>query len=334
VKNALQQEVDLIGEELKQLRGEVKAGNPKAAVDLGRKLKGPAVTLTGVQADAVRTLSPSSKPHEIRGSYEIPVGKTLMVEAGVMIQCAPDSEITVKGSLVMEGTKEKPIVLGGMKSGPGFWKGIAARESEKVCLARVELYDANIAMFVSKCQPVLTGCVLAGNTIGVKVDSRGKPPVMEDCAISYNAGDGISMGGISSMTIKSCTISYNGGWGINGVYYPSPSISGSIVTRNKSGGIYLAQYESKAEAHDSAIGGNANLDVKFECKNDVDFTRNYWGPEATKMLKSAGATANLPSIFDAHDKADFGRVQIGDFLDKMPDKCGASITSVRGRPTK
>jgi hypothetical protein len=232
----------------------------------------------------------------------------------------------------MEGTSEKPVIVGGMRSGAGFWKGISARESEKVSLISVEIYDANIGISVSQCPAVLTRCVFAGNTTGVKLDSK-KPPVIEDCVISYNAGDGISSGA-STFTLKFCTVSYNGGWGLHGRYYPAPAISGSLITRNKAGGIYLGLYDFRGQVHDSAIGGNLSLDVKFECSTDADFTRNYWGPDATKALKSGGPTIKLPGIYDGRDKAGSGRVQIGDFLDKMPDKCGSSITSVRGKPVK
>jgi parallel beta-helix repeat protein len=280
------------------------------------------------------TLSPSTKPHVLRGDYDVPVGKTLCLEAGVNLQCGPDSEINVNGTLIMEGTKEKPIVLNGLKSAPGFWKGITLREAEKCSLSWVELYDAGVGIFVSKCKLVITSCIFAGNNTGIKVDSRNYPPAMEDCVVSYNSADGISLNGISSITIRSCTISYNGGWGINGIYYPSPIIATSIITRNKLGGIFLTQYESKAEAHDCAIGGNAGPDVRNECKNDLDFTKNYWGPDVTKALKSSGSNVNLPSIFDGQDKRECGRVQLEAFLDKMPEKCGSSITSVKGRPVK
>ena len=334
VKQAFQQEADLIAEELKSLGGDIKAGKAREPVVTGRKGRGPGLTISGVQKEAMLTLSPSTKPHVLTGTYDVPVGKTLCLEAGVNLQCGPDSEINVNGTLIMEGTKEKPIVLNGMKSAPGLWKGITLREAEKCSLSWVELYDAGVGVFVSKCNPVMTSCTFANNNIGIKVDSRSNPPaLMEDCVVSYNSTDGISSGS-SSVTIRSCTISYNGGWGINGRYYPRPVIAASIITRNKSGGILLALYDSKAEAHDCAIGGNAGPDVRNECTNDLDFTKNYWGPDATQLLKKSGANVNLPSIFDAQDKRECGRVKIDAFLDKMPEKCGSSITSIKGRPVK
>ena len=88
------------------------------------------------------------------------------------------------------------------------------------------------------------------------------------------------------------------------------------------------------EAHDSYISGNEGYDIKNECSEDWDFTRNWWGESTTRVLRKHGETVNLPFIADGYDSPGKGKVRIGKFLLKRPTLLGANVSTVSAKGTK
>ena len=74
-----------------------------------------------------------TKPDYIVNS-EVVMRAMLTVEPGVMIEFAPDTQLTIdgraKGKLNMNGTQEEPVILTGKSKKPGSWQGVYIDNSE------------------------------------------------------------------------------------------------------------------------------------------------------------------------------------------------------------
>lgn len=298
------------------------AGAPPQTRTLG-------VTLVGVQQEEVVTLVSSPKPYRLKGEYNVPAGKRLVIEAGARIECDKDSELSVNGSLTIDGTNAAPVRFEGRQHGYGYWKGISLREAKEAKLVHTWVTDAVTGVYVRKCQPYLQSCVLAGNGTGMKAGEygSGSKVTIDDCVLSLNEKDGLELSG-SSATIESTTITRNGGWGIRGEYYASPKIGKSLITKNRGGGLWCKLYDCNAEARNSAIFGNGSIEIKNESAKDWDFSGNYLGRDVARAVKAKGETVNLPMIHDGSDTQNFGKVRISGALPDVPPTCGSSIQKI------
>jgi hypothetical protein len=61
-------------------------------------------------------------PYVVKGDVTIPVGGSLIIEAGVRVMVDPDCKIAVLGSLVAEGSRNDSILF--TRNGEGRWNGI------------------------------------------------------------------------------------------------------------------------------------------------------------------------------------------------------------------
>ncbi|KAK5979759.1 hypothetical protein GCK32_017174 [Trichostrongylus colubriformis] len=62
-----------------------------------------------------------SSPYEIPLDVVIPVGRTIVIEPGVLLRFADDAGFTVFGALIVNGTKTAPVTF---EPQTGRWKGI------------------------------------------------------------------------------------------------------------------------------------------------------------------------------------------------------------------
>ena len=83
------------------------------------------------------TVFSGSKPYVIFGSLLVDSLQTLTIEAGTQIYCSFESSIYVKGTLLIKGTAEKPVIIRGIrndgiyKTALGQWGGILMLEGSK-----------------------------------------------------------------------------------------------------------------------------------------------------------------------------------------------------------
>src|SRR6185437_6425340 len=262
--------------------------------------KSTGTTLSGVQSDAVRTLSPEAgKPYLLQGEYRVPEGMQLEIEAGVIIVCAPRSQLTVNGTLLIHGAADKPVEIRGTRHQFNWWKGLVLNGVKETKLQSLYLSDAEVGIAIDKSRPTFEGCVVANNTIGLSIghySSDTHAADLNDCVVSFNKSHGISMHG-SSSSITSCTITHNGGYGIEGAYYVNPTLKDTIISLNSGGGIHLSVYDSKVVADGCFLAGNRGVDIKNESSPEWDLRGNYWGPGITALFKkSGGAVLPLPNI--------------------------------------
>ena len=289
------------------------------------------IELIGIQELEEVTLQQRSKPYILKGLYQVPLDRTLVIDAGCQFHAEKDAELSIEGTLFIKGTKEKPVIFVGKATGRGYWKGIKLEKSTSSIISYLHVEGAQAGIYIHNAKPKISASEFTKNTIGIKVGDYGSggEPTIENCSIVNNTEHGVYLSG-SSAKLKNCNISSNKGWGIFGEFYTSPTLDSTIITNNEQGGIFCHMYSAKPEAHNCIIYRNGKCDVKNGVSDDWDFSKNYWGEYNTKVLNDKGNTANLPSIADGHDTNGGGKVVLIDFLMSPPKNCGpfASIDSI------
>ena len=146
------------------------------------------------------TLDPAGNPYT--GTSTIESGVTVTVEPGAELTIGT---LTVKGTLLAEGTAEEPVVFTGTKrESPGEWKDIVFEPgSGESVLDRVEVayggYAERPAVEVNGSSPTITNSVFRKNkNYGILAPEGGAPEVAHNSfydsaqAISYTAREGQS----------------------------------------------------------------------------------------------------------------------------------------------
>src|SRR5262245_65795472 len=59
------------------------------------------------------TSTAATNPHIVNGTYTVPVGTTLVLEAGVIVQIQPSSTLLVLGTMNSNGTATKRVSITG-----------------------------------------------------------------------------------------------------------------------------------------------------------------------------------------------------------------------------
>ena len=284
-----------------------------------------ATVLSGTQQEQVVTLIASPQPYVIRGDYYVPAGKQLVIEAAASFVAEKDASLSVSGTLLVNGMKEKPVEFRGKATGRSYWKGIKLQEGTGE-LNFVHISGAKTACFARDSRVTLRGCVLTKNSAGIDADRTAY--VIEDCLISENERSGVYVASGPAedrSSITSCTITGNGGWGLDTGWGTKLIVQHTIISGNREGGIRLTSgmVDGEITVGSSTIVNNGKRDVLNESEKDFGFSGNWWGDPATKLLISKGDTANLPNILDGHDEEGKGKVRVHDFLRERPKDCGA-----------
>ena len=76
----------------------------------------------------------------------VAAGKTVAICAGATVKAASNVSITVKGTLLLQGTAAMPVKLVGAASGAGSWTGIVIQNGGYVISTSTEIHDATIAV--------------------------------------------------------------------------------------------------------------------------------------------------------------------------------------------
>ncbi len=290
--------------------------------------------LSGTQKEDTVTLKAGLKPYAIQGEYFVPKGKKIVIEEGVTLIAEKDSELTVGGTISINGSKERPVFIKGKGEGTSFWRGLRFQELEKAETEYVQISNAKIGIHIVNCgrnRISLSKTIITSNGTGLRVvESK---PSLVDCIISRNSENGMSLewGAVSS--IRNCTIERNRGWGIFCTDGSTHEIISSIITGNLKGGIRF-QGRGTIEVHNCSITGNSDFDVRNDDGKDCDFTSNWWGAEATRKLVAKGDTANLTGIYDGHEDQKLGKVRLHDFLKEEPKNVGAFSSEDNSGTTK
>jgi hypothetical protein len=79
--------------------------------------------LSGTQTEQVVTLVPRTSPYLVTGTYDVPPGCQLIIEAGTKLLFTKDAALHIRGTLSIKGSKEAPVELAGKATGGGLLAG-------------------------------------------------------------------------------------------------------------------------------------------------------------------------------------------------------------------
>ncbi|APG27151.1 hypothetical protein A7E78_04450 [Syntrophotalea acetylenivorans] len=168
----------------------------------------------------------------------------------------PGSELIVRGTLIVEGTAEKPITFRFVDpdAPAGSWGGINLRESPEVRFRFVRITQANSAIHSHNSKAVIEASRIVNNLFGLRFNStefliRNNPFRDNGTAIRFQFG--------------------------------APVIRNNLITDNEKG-IFITSYPSEYRIEGNNIVGNHRYAVVLgeEVPDDVQMAGNYWGTDS------------------------------------------------------
>ena len=249
-------------------------GNPGLAVDTA--LYSVTVVSGPMSEDTVWTLANS--PYLVTGDVTVNEGVTLTIEPGVKVMflansddqqsglSSYESELTVYGTLVAQGTSANRIVFTSSDRNPEpyDWGGIRFSNGEGT-VEHCQIEYGDYGIYLQNASPTISSNIISNNPLfGIGcVDSN---PLIEGNTISNNNSDGIYCDRSSPM-IDNNQISNNNGRGINCSSnnvstYASPEISNNTISGNHYG-IYC-QYYSTPSITNNTISDNRYYGIQSD----------------------------------------------------------------------
>jgi len=281
-------------------------GNPDVGVLSGR-LFGESLTLA---ADST---------YRLRGTFTVPAGAELRIEAGVKIIAESRSELVVEGKLVAKGTADKRIVIAMSEIGQPRWRGIVLRGSKGSSLALVEVRDSREAVVLEGASEAeLVDCRIWRTLTGLRI-AGGSACVVKNSQIEPNES-GIVLSA-SRLEASNCTITGGPGVAVN-ADGATATVERSVVTMREGTGFRISGASALAVHQCRIVAGGRTVVV--DTTAEQDFTHNFWGIE-TRTLRKSGAAANLGTIIDGLDQPARGRAVVVPFLIQWPEPCGADL---------
>ncbi|MBP9207415.1 MAG: right-handed parallel beta-helix repeat-containing protein, partial [Kofleriaceae bacterium] len=229
---------------------------------------------TGALADTVvpggniinQTWSPAGSPYIVQGDIIVPAGSTLTIQAGTTVQFAASDgqasgldtsrvELTVRGTLTVNGTVVSPVTMGGVSASPGSWYGLiidstaAAATLNNLSISQAVRGVSHLAtaatvsssgltiqnaltygLYVAAGNPTFDGLSAIGSSnSGVYVDGSGSL-ALTNCVVRGSVSHGIYFAPSSSgrtLAVTNCTINSNGSYGIR-----SAGSAGTVTVTN------------------------------------------------------------------------------------------------------
>jgi len=246
----------------------------------------PVTQLTGALAQD--TTWTNDNVYLITGDVTVPLGVTLTINAGTVIQFQASSDdtsggnetalselIITNGSLVAEGTAEAPIVLTSGTATPaaGDWGGIRHTGNGQLTLRYVTVEYASLGVDYR----VNGGFIV--------------PPIIDNSIIRHSTGRGLYLEGKGGVNL-SATVTYNTihGHSSEGIYLSATdnntaltaTVTNNHVYSNNSYGIYLEGSSYSNSASTTLVSNNQVHDCRYygiyvtnhSTTNDVQIVEN------------------------------------------------------------
>ena len=280
-------------------------------------------TLTGTFS--VDTTLVTNTSHAVLGDLYVPQGVTLTLEAGVVLNFTNIYNLTVDGTLIVQGSQAEPVVLTSSRSAPsrGDWQGVILSadsvgnlidyaeiryaqtgldlRSDGVTVSNsVVEHSSQNGVRISDASPMIDANTLRNNRYGLYIQS-GSPQVTgnvvrdnDDYGIWITtSGSAPLINGHNEITANTYGIYVQGNG--NAALNPLPVVNGNDLYGN-----------SQHDYHARSFGNAANV--------TLDATGNWWGtPDPTAI----GA-----KIYDRAESPNSPTVDFGGYLD---DSEGTSV---------
>jgi len=233
----------------------------------------------------------------LEGDVVLKEGSHLVIEPGTRVLFAspppgedrfvdhphfPGSELIVKGTLVAEGTPDRPILFA--SSDPqalaGSWGGINLMKTPSARFRFCRFVQADSALHAQESVLVVEESLFESNRVAIRFHTT-------DFSIRNN-------------------LIRNNGVGIR-FHYGSPAIFGNVIRDNEKG-IFITSYPQDYVIEGNDIVANREYSVALgeEVPERVSMKGNYWG------MKNPSAIAT--TFFDGRIDSDLGVVDFEPFL--------------------
>ncbi len=293
---------------------------------------------------STQTWTAANSPYTLQGDVTVIAGATLTIEPGVVVQAASSSdaqsagrntsrvEITVDGSLVVNGTAAQPVTFKSTSTSSGSWYGVIATSSATaVTLSYLEIQSAIYGLTAET-----TGTQVTASHVTVSSASsygfwlRDGAPTL-DAAAAVSAGSyGIYVSGSADPVIHGSVIRNSGSMGIY-IRHESPghsvSITNCTLNSNGSYGMYSAASSGNVATitvKNSIVTNSSYGLYRYDSASWSVTSSNVWNnPSGNYVNVSAGTntisenplyvsatdlrlTSNSPSRFGGDDSLDQG----------------------------
>lgn len=173
---------------------------------------------TGGEITADMTLIDAGVPYHISGNVTVQKGATLTVGEGVVLKMQPQCLINIKGSLKVNGTKDKPVYITGYaddaiggdsnndadktKVGAGYWRHIRFEKGSESaidnCIIRYAGYWEKVTIICADCSPKFTNCEIGGGVDAAFDFSGGGTAALDNVAIGGHRWP-LNVNGVAAM---------------------------------------------------------------------------------------------------------------------------------------
>jgi cysteine-rich repeat protein len=314
-----------------------------SVVLVGLLLAAPAAADTIITGGTVinQTWTTAGSPYILQGDVTIPNGAFLTIEAGVTVQAQSTSdsqmtgldtsrvELTVAGTLTVNGTAGNPVLFRSTSTTSGTWYGIvvaAGATAATIDYAQIQdaRYDlqtsapgtvldashvttfeaSNYGLWVRAGTPVVDGLVSYSNgTAGVMVEESGAL-TLTGCVVRNNSSYGIAFQPTSSRTlaVDNCSINANGTYGV----YTGASTAGTVtisdsVITNHSYGVYRGDTSSVSTTYSDVWNNSSGNFISTSAGTGCIQINPLYVSTIDLRL-----TANSPARFGANGGGDMG----------------------------
>ena len=273
-------------------------------------LAAPAAADTPVPGGNVinQTWTPAGSPYVLAGDITVPAGAFLTIEAGVVVQAAANSdsqasglstsrvEITIDGTLSVNGTSANPVTFRSSGMASGSWYGIVVTAgAAQAQISGAVIQDASYGIVTSAPGTVLDlvdTTVTESASYGLYV--RAGSPVVDGLRAIGNTSAGVFVGDNGSLTLTNSVVRSNGTYGIH--FAPTSSrtltVTGSTLHANGSYGVYTAASSpGTVTITSSIITNHSSYGVYRTDASTVTTTySNVWGNSSNNFSGTSPGT--------------------------------------------